>query len=163
MSAPVTVSETTGYAITSHVATTMTNAEVRSAGSIRSIVVRRGATHSGIYAGLDPMAATANTLADFTNPAAQILSAVFSSARGDNAFSDSAIAAPLLGRITLGTVTDTAGTFPFFGVAADSVNLLSVTLDGNRVRILTAADQGAANTQLAAQNAAPTNFVVRIL
>jgi cyclophilin family peptidyl-prolyl cis-trans isomerase len=136
----------------------MTDAEVRSAGDIRTVVVTRGALRSAIFAGLAAGEASADELGDFVNPTARIVTAKFAAARGQVAFSDSAIIAPVLGTVTLGAIADTAPTVPFFGAAFDTLSTLTFTLDGKSVRVRNAPDQGTVDAQLQAQGVTLTNM-----
>jgi cyclophilin family peptidyl-prolyl cis-trans isomerase len=136
----------------------MTDAEVRSAGDIRTVIVTRGALRSAIFAGLAAGEASADELGDFVNPTARIVTAKFAAARGQVAFSDSAIIAPVLGTVTLGAIADTAPTVPFFGAAFDTLSTLTFTLDGKSVRIRNVPDQATVDAQLQAQGVTLTNM-----
>jgi cyclophilin family peptidyl-prolyl cis-trans isomerase len=158
LAAPVSLTDASvPYSLTSFRATTMTDAEIRSAGSIRSVSVRSGTLRSAIFAGVAGGDASVEGAADFANPNAQIVSARFGAPRGQVGFSESAIIAPTLGSINIGTIADTASSIPFQGVAADSLRLLTFTIDGQRVRLT---DATPIDTQLQDQGVTLNNFEV---
>lgn len=97
----------------------LTGSDVRSAGDVMSLRVGRAA-NSRVFAGVgNGQNGLPDSMDDFANPAAQIRSvSVTSKAAG--AFVDTLIAAPNVGRVSLGSiVTGNAGAA--FGVSADSI------------------------------------------
>ncbi len=164
LTAPVSVTDPNlAYSLTTLKVGTMVDAEVRSAGSIRTVVVSRGTLRSGIYAGLAAGEVSADELADFTNPAARIVTAKFSAPRGQAAFSDSAVIAPALGTVVLGAVADSAATIPFFGTSSDTLGSMTFSIDGKNVRVRNPADQASVGGQLQSQGITLSTMNVVIL
>lgn len=158
LTAPVSVTSTdAAFSLGTLKVGSLVDAEVRSAGNIKSVVVSRGSVRSGIYAGLAAGEASADELGDFVKADARIVSAKFAAPRGSTAFSDSAIIAPVLGTVTLGAIADTAPTIPFYGAAFDTLSTLKFTLDGKTVTIRNPADQAAVDFQLQQQAVTLTN------
>jgi hypothetical protein len=106
----------------------LAGADVRASGSIGKVTAA-SIRDSRIFAGVsDAVAALPASLSDFSNAAA-LIAGVSVKARGAG-FSNTLIAAPTLGRLSLGSVQASNGGTPF-GVAADRVSSISgITVGG---------------------------------
>jgi cyclophilin family peptidyl-prolyl cis-trans isomerase len=162
-SASLTASATDGDAIGTITTSAMTDAEIRSAGNVKSITVSRGISRSGIYLGVGDGVTSIDDVSDFTNADARLAKATFKAPRGAAAFSETAVVAAVFGKVSLGTAADVASSVPFYGVGAGFVEDLACTLDGQKARIRNADDQAAADAQLVEQEVGRTNFNVIVV
>lgn len=163
LSAPVKVTATDGYALTTVSLNTMLDAEIRSAGDIKSISVKKGVFRSGIYVSVAGDALEATVPGDFADATKRIVSATFTNAKGQVGFQDSALVAPNFGKVSLGMITDVASASPFNGTASDAFTSLAFILDNKKIKIDNPADTASATAQMQSDGVNPQNFVVRVV
>ena len=134
----------------------LAGADVRAAATIGRIMAA-AVTGSRVFAGVSgSVALLPASLADFVNPAAAIGAVtVRSRVAGVASFSDSVIAAPTIGKLSLGRIQTTNGG-AVFGAAADRIgSVAGVTLGGISIRRSRLDDPAGSITD--------SDFIVRLL
>jgi len=162
-SAPLTLSAVDGYALTTFSVNKMTDGEIRSAGDIKTVTIRKGMVNSGIYLAVASDALTVDSAVDFIAPTRKLSSVSITNSRGEDAYINSAIVAPVVGKMSLGLLTDATPSAPFFGIAVDTIDSLSFTLNSNKVAISKPADQAAATQQIQADGVNPQSVIFRVV
>lgn len=136
---------------------TMTDSEVRSDANIGSVRVSGGMNRSFVFAGVRDEVVVPLLSTDFTSGVS------IANIKVGPTFVDSGVAASNIVKADLGTTPDTAAAVPFYGVAADVITSMRVSINGQRVTLANLSTDEEATQAFITYGVTPTNFQVDLI